>query len=949
MNSVDKFNALNGKIVSKEALLKLMTQAFDEQQFEVHRRIIALLDTYPEAVNFELEITPPAVFDVKAHDVKKSLSGPKKAKIVIEKNKDVILDFTKEINALKVKRNKTKKNTKRRLELELQIKECESRLVKDEHGNTIGVKFTEVQLSGFENSKKALNFPEISKEMLAGIPYAYIKEDSDGLGKPVSPEQIYDMITKLIIDAIKENKNLVWRKTWQSEQYGIAASNYVSKKAYRGINAILLNFIAPLVRKKEIVNPYWLTFKQIERLKGSLKKGSKGHEVIYYAYIYKITQEEPKISFTSVDPKKFNKFIEDNKSKINDTAKVGKIPVLKYYKVFSADDIEGINFKMPPIRTPKEVERIAVAESIVENMPNPPKLKLEDKGDSAHYSPSIDSVTMPKLSFFDGAQEYYSTYFHELIHATGSPKRLNRDLSGTFGTKNYAFEELIAELGAVFLCGESGILYHTINNSAAYIKGWRKRLLNELEEDNKFIFRAASASQMATDFILDRDKKGVPKYLRVEKKPIKTVEKPTPVKSTKNPKQTALSKFHKSCKEELADSEFEKTKHKFKPGDIYRSDFDYKGMLEAGLKVTDKTPLKTIEKLYNSFSDVNYHSQANYLWEIMEASPKEAQLALFGKLLSRNSYNKIKKKNRSATKPKPATKQLGTVLIDTNPDTMTAALPNALATAEPLVIDPADQSIEDTTEAPIEKVVQRSKINRPANKYIQNVKDTKAIANSAEYFDLEGAFIDFTGKLEQKTDDSLVITLDAPPGAGKTRSVFQFLNIAANSGIPSIFASLEEHPSSKIFHAKREMYITPHNEDYIDTIGELPPSYDEFLKLIESYQIIAIDSWNKVFETYKGIDFDRDLRKAFNGKIIIAIFQRTGTGQMRGGSKAGFDGDIILEIVKADDYKDSYVIARKNRYQDTPLNEIAYSFYHQKVINPELLASVNSIPTEITV
>lgn len=303
------------------------------------------------------------------------------------------------------------------------------------------------------------------------------------------------------------------------------------------------------------------------------------------------------------------------------------------------------------------------------------------------------------------------------------------------------------------------------------------------------------------------------------------------------------------------------------------------------------------------------------------------------------SKKKVKTKKQSI-------KQLGTVMIDLHPPIPTA-VSNGIPAVVPLVINPISQPVPE----PIEKPIAQSKRNMPTNPYVQNVKATKEIADNAKYFDLKGAFIDFTGKLEQKTDGSLVITLDAPPGAGKTRSVFQFLNIAANSGMPSIFASLEEHPTSKIFHDKRELYITPQNEDYIDTIGELPPTYEEFMKLIEPYQIIAIDSWNKVFETYKGIDFDRDLRKALNGKIIVTIFQRTGTGQMRGGSKAGFDGDIILEIVKADDYRDSYVVARKNRYQQIPLNEIGYNFFHQKVINPEVDSAhaAFNIPNEIMV
>src|SRR5690606_9426968 len=108
----------------------------------------------------------------------------------------------------------------------------------------------------------------------------------------------------------------------------------------------------------------------------------------------------------------------------------------------------------------------------------------------------------------------------------------------------------------------------------------------------------------------------------------------------------------------------------------------------------------------------------------------------------------------------------------------------------------------------------------------------------------------------------------------------------------------------------------------------------EFISILENYDFPAIDSWNKVYEFY-GIDFDNDLRKRLNGKLIVAIFQRTQNGQMRGGAKAAFDGDVILEVVKDEDFRNSYIQARKNRYQETPLNTIGYNFYHKKLINPE--------------
>jgi hypothetical protein len=228
------------------------------------------------------------------------------------------------------------------------------------------------------------------------------------------------------------------------------------------------------------------------------------------------------------------------------------------------------------------------------------------------------------------------------------------------------------------------------------------------------------------------------------------------------------------------------------------------------------------------------------------------------------------------------------------------------------------------------------------------LRSAKNAAQKASYFNLQGAFSEFLGKLEKKPQHSLVITLDAPAGSGKTRSVFQFLNMAANSGYNSIFASLEEHPQSKVFSDKADLYIAKQNEEKIDVLGDLPPTWEEFLQILNANEIIAIDSWNKVYEVY-GVDFDNDLRKALDGKIIICIFQRTQNGQMRGGSKAAFDGDIILEVVQNPDYKYSYLQARKNRYQSIPLNEIGYNFYHQKIVNPELEGNNNTtqIPSSV--
>ena len=127
------------------------------------------------------------------------------------------------------------------------------------------------------------------------------------------------------------------------------------------------------------------------------------------------------------------------------------------------------------------------------------RFKNEDK---AFYTPSGDYVQVPPITWYKEEQKYYSVLFHELVHWTGAAHRLNRIKGAMFGDPRYAFEELVAEIGAAFLCGQTGILYHTLNNTAAYLKGWKKAVVERLREDNKAIFKAASQAQKAAEFIL---------------------------------------------------------------------------------------------------------------------------------------------------------------------------------------------------------------------------------------------------------------------------------------------------------------------------------------------------------------------------------------------------------------------------------------------------------------
>ena len=147
--------------------------------------------------------------------------------------------------------------------------------------------------------------------------------------------------------------------------------------------------------------------------------------------------------------------------------------------------------------------KIAWCENIIENMPNSPELKSID-GNRAFYSPALDFVNMPDIKQFETPEDYYATFFHELTHATGHASRLAREEvmdPVTFGSKAYSREELVAEMGASFLCSTVQIDYDSITeNSAAYLAGW----LQVLREDSKFIFKAATEAQKAVNYILNR-------------------------------------------------------------------------------------------------------------------------------------------------------------------------------------------------------------------------------------------------------------------------------------------------------------------------------------------------------------------------------------------------------------------------------------------------------------
>lgn len=201
-------------------------------------------------------------------------------------------------------------------------------------------------------------------------------------------------------------------------------------------------------------------------------------------------------------PVVFWKFDRDEKIEENGEIKLKKsTPILRSYTVFSVADIEGLPDGMiPEPPEQKEIGSIESAEAVVKEMPKRPK--INHGGARAFYRPGDDSVTMPPKGSFEKAEEYYSTLFHELVHSTGHEARLNRKsitAHSFFGDGDYSREELVAEMGATFLCGYCGIEAATIDNAAAYIDAWIKTL----KADNRAVVVAAGQAHKAADFILN--------------------------------------------------------------------------------------------------------------------------------------------------------------------------------------------------------------------------------------------------------------------------------------------------------------------------------------------------------------------------------------------------------------------------------------------------------------
>ena len=264
---------------------------------------------------------------------------------------------------------------------------------------------------------------------------------------------LYEQINSRIISEIERNGVLPWRRNFFSGP----PANYVSGRHYQGINFIAL-------AAENVPTPYFLTFLQAREKNLKIKTGSKGRMIVFWK-VNRIHSEE------------------------DETESGKQVPFIRYSYVFNLSDMAEYEIPQPKLEKPNELIAGVNSNHLISYVHN-------IKG-SCSYNPVSDTISSPTVEMFTSEEEYFSSLFHELIHWTGHSSRLNRLTNNDMKSPEYAFEELVAELGSTYLAALCGIK-NCFDNSVSYINGW----INSAKLDTTYIIRASQQSQRAVQYLL---------------------------------------------------------------------------------------------------------------------------------------------------------------------------------------------------------------------------------------------------------------------------------------------------------------------------------------------------------------------------------------------------------------------------------------------------------------
>jgi antirestriction protein ArdC len=661
-----------------------------------------------------------------------------------------------------------------------------------------------------------------------------IVEDSS-LGR-INKKSVYQQVNDLLLSQL--DKGLIpWRQEWTVDNGG-QFRNFKSNKPYTGINPWVI-----AARLKEHHCAFFATKHQIELAGGKLNKDATRFMVVYYGK--SVVTETTKPTKGKPKGESFERLIR----------------FLKEYQVYNLADTTGIDWKSKIIKlTPKQ--KIENCEKVYGLMPKRPV--LNHGGSKAYYQPATDLVQMPPLKSFSKEQFYYSTLFHELIHSTGARKRLHRDLSGRFGNDKYAFEELIAEIGASYLCAHSGIILTTKKNSAAYLQSWLKAITKEAKENSTFFFKAASMSQKAANFILSKQLSDKKKERpgRNSKKEVTRVNN-TPVVVPDRTKKASVQAAIK----DIVSLAKNKGVSAMMAGMLY-SDFNN----NATIDYKDLSPIK-----------FNVYEQAEFKHELIDSVDGVYHLTPGGETLLRAITGRLNtlraKKQGNDMFPSLAGK--GPKSQSDIIDTILKVWPSAQ-----VVVFPAKKKDNPFTTS--DKLVSGGTYTLPGE---------------------IGKLVPDLGE----TDCS--ITIKGDQGAGKSQLAWMFVDAYAEKGYRVAVVCPEMSGNSPVISKLRDKYVKPENQSKV-LFTDKKMSVEDLKNLAGQFDALVVDSFTGLLD-YKQEQF-KQLADAIPTKPLIALMQSTTSGEIRGGNRPEFDAYINIEVVKVDNsFVNNYAFCSKNRFGAT--------------------------------
>ena len=338
-----------------------------------------------------------------------------------------------------------------------------------------------------------------------------------------SRQRVEEEIADRIIELLDKGELPPWEKGWRDSQSGDPV-NALTMKPYRGINRWLT-----LITQQSMGydDPRWLTYRQAEALGGYVQKGEKSTTVIFWKRVA-FRQHEDGDETQNQAPA--NNGSNDSPP---DESRMRTYPMLRSYRVFNLEQTQDCKVKpLPPAETTSH-DPIELAEAIIAGMPNPPEMEFYENANYVpHYQPATDVIRVPRMGRYLNLEDYYNTVFHELTHATGHSKRLDRFSQDANADDLHAYgrEELTAAMGSAMLAAHAGIEAELVERDASYIRHWR----DTINADKPMIIRSASLAQRAVDLILGEKP---PEFLPDNPQPQadEAPEEPQPVTVPENP------------------------------------------------------------------------------------------------------------------------------------------------------------------------------------------------------------------------------------------------------------------------------------------------------------------------------------------------------------------------------------------------------------------------------